>query len=140
MTAFELAITNGKPLEIVDFKVDLLTSPPEIQEVIQRSDNFHQPNVLKIVHNDTPLDEGSLNISVCKFQTGRCILHIFGKIRGQELRREKELSESDANDPAIINKRIKYVLVHSRNILKMYYLNSNIRSIEDHLMAFVIAA
>jgi hypothetical protein len=143
MNALELASTNGKPLEIVDFRVDLLTSPPEIQEkVIQRLDStsLNQADDLKIVYQNPHLDEGCLNISVCKFNTGKCTIHILGKIRGQELRTEKELPESTANDPATINKRIKHVLVNSRNILKLYYLNSNVRSIENHLMAFVIAA
>ena len=34
MTAFKLPLADGKPLEIIDFKVDFLTSPPEIKEEI----------------------------------------------------------------------------------------------------------
>jgi len=143
MTAFQLPITDGKPLEIVDFKIDLLTSPPEIKEkVIQQVDNYllSEPDALKIVYSNAPLDEGRLNIYVCKFNSGKCRVHIFGKIKGREFRTEKELPGNTANNPAIINERIKHVLVNSRNILKLYYLNSNIQSIENHLMAFVIAA
>lgn len=143
MTAFELPINDGKPIEIIDFKIDLLASPPQIkEEVIERADNYFltQPDILKIVYNDATLDEGHLNIYICKFPKGKCRVHIFGKIRGQELRTEKELLESAANNPAIINERIKHVLISSRNILKKYYLNSNVKSIENHLMAFLIAA
>lgn len=142
MTAFELATMEEKPQDIVDFRVDLLTSPPEIKDqVIQRLDNTlsSQPDAIKIVYHNSPLDEGCLNISVSKLQTGKYTLHILGKIRGHELRTEKELPESTSNNPAIINMRIKHVLLKSRNILKMYYLNYNVKSIENHLIAFVIA-
>ena len=143
MTAFELPITDGKPLEIVDFKIDLLSSPPQIkEELIQRTDNYvlDQPDAFKIIYNNATLDEGHLNIYVCQFPKGKFRVHIFGKIKGQELRTEKEIPGSNVDSPAIINDRIKYVLVNSRNILKMYYANSNIKSIENHLMAFLIAA
>lgn len=143
MTAFELQAADGKPLEIVDFKVDLLTSPPLIkEEVINQVDHYlsTQPNALKIIYSNASLDEGHLNIYVCKFPTGKCKVHILGKIRGQEIRKEKDLPEYSIENPSRIHERIKYVLVNSRNILRMYYMNSNVKSIENHLMAFINAA
>lgn len=143
MTAFDLQVADGKPLEIVDFKVDLLKSPPQIkEEVIRRVDDYlsTKDDAMRIVYSDIPLDEGRLNVYVCKFETGKCKVHIHGKIRGQELRTEKEFPESSSNSPSRVNERIKYILVNSRNILKMYYQNSNVKSIENHLMAFLIAA
>ncbi len=142
MTAFELPIMDGKPLEIVDFKVDLLTSPPQIREqVIQKVDDYllTEPDALKIVYSDAPLDEGRLNIYICKFPTGKCRVHIFGKIKGKELRTEKEFPETVAKG-SITKDRIKHILSNSRNILKIYYQNANVKSIENHLMAFLIAA
>jgi hypothetical protein len=141
MTAFVLPISDGKPLEIVDFKVDLLSSPPEIKEkIINAVDNYisTQTDAIKIIYNDAPIDEGRLNIYVCKFKTGKYRLHIFGKIKGQEFRTEKELSEAYSNSLSILNDRIKYVLISSRNILRNYYLSNNVKSIEDHLLAFLI--
>lgn len=143
ITAFELPINEGEPLEIVDFKVDLQASPPVIMEkVIDGVDNYilNQSNALKIVYKDASIDEGRLNIYVCKFKTGRCRLHIFGKINGQEFKSEKELSENSAKSQWILNEKIKYVLFKSRNILRLYYLNSNLKSIEDHLNAFLLAS
>ena len=143
MTAFELPMQDGKPMEIVDFKVNLLTSPPEIREqVIQEVDHYllSAPDALKIVYSNAHLDEGRLNIYVCKFPSGKCRIHILGKIKGREFRTEKELAETEANHPELVDKRIKHVLNTSKNILRMYYMNSNIQSIENHLLAFVIAA
>ena len=141
MTAFELPITDGKPLEIVDFKVELLVSPPEVrEEIINEVDNYisTHTDAIKIVYHNAPVDEGRINIYVCKFKTGKYRLHIFGRIKGQDWRTERVLSEAYSNSSGILNKRIKYVLVTSRNILRNYYLSNNVKSIEDHLMAFLI--
>ncbi len=141
MKPFELPPSDGKPLEIIDFKVDLSASPPEIkEEIINEVDNYisAQPDAIKIVYDNAPFDEGRLNIYVCKFKSGKYRLHILGKIKGRELRTEKELSEQYSSRAGILNERIKYVLVTSRNILRNYYLNNNVKSIEDHLMAFLI--
>jgi hypothetical protein len=139
MTAFTLPADDGKPLEIIDYKIDLLVSPPEIQEeIISSIDNYimSQPDCIQIVYKNAVTDEGRLNIYVCKFVTGKYRLHIFGKIKGQEFRTEKVLSEN--HQVHILNERIKYVLVSSRNILRNYYLNANLQSMENHLMAFLV--
>lgn len=141
MTAFVVPPSDGKPLEIVDFKVDLLLSPPEIQEKnIEVVDNYVSTlsDAIQIIYKDAPLEEGYLNIYLCKFKTGKHRLHIFGKIKGQEFKIDKELSESSSNTLGLSNDRIKYVLVKSRNILRTYYLSSKIKSIEEHLLAFLI--
>jgi hypothetical protein len=143
MTAFVVPPSDGKPLKIVDLKVDLLLSPPVIQEKnIEEVDNYvsTQSNAIEIIYSDAPTEEGYLNIYVCKFKTGKHRLHIFGKIKGQEFKIDKELSGSYYNTTGISSDRIKYVLVKSRNILRTYYLNANLKSIEEHLMAFLIPA
>lgn len=140
MTAFTLPQNDGTPLEIIDFKIDLLSSPPEIKEeiIIETVDNYvtSQQGHLEITYKNAITDEGRLNIYLCKFKTGKHRLHIFGKIRGQVLRTEKELSEN--YEASQLNARIKHVLQSSRNILKNYYVNSNLQSMENHLMAFLI--
>jgi hypothetical protein len=45
MTAFSLPDIDGKPLEIVDFHVDLVLSPPEIEaKVIETVDQYVSTN------------------------------------------------------------------------------------------------
>lgn len=139
MTAFTLPADDGKPLEIIDYKIDLLVSPPEIkEEIISSVDNYvtPQPNGIEIIYKNAITDEGRLNIYVCKFKTGKYRLHIFGKIKGKEFRTEKELSEN--HQAHILKERIKYVLLSSRNILRSYYLSANLQSMENHLMAFLV--
>lgn len=141
MTTFELPAGEGKPLEIADFKVDLLLTPPKIEErIIERVDNYVSTGTqaIKINYKDASVEEGHLNIYICRFSTGKCRLHIFGRIRGKEFRTEKEVSEVRAGNLNILNQKIKYVLTSSRNILRTYYLNSNLKSLEDHLIAFLI--
>jgi hypothetical protein len=141
MTSFELPVTEGKPIGIIDFKVDLLLSPPKIEErVIEKVDPYvsAQPNTLKIDYKDARLQEGYLNIYVCRFQTGRYRLHIFGKMAGKEFRTEREIPFASTVSINALNERIKQVLVSSRTILRTYYLHSNLKNIEDHLMAFLI--
>ncbi|MCW3076431.1 MAG: hypothetical protein JWO32_1040 [Bacteroidetes bacterium] len=143
MKVFELPLHDGKPIDIMDYKVDLLVSPPLIEErIIDTVDNYidTQTQPLKIEYKDAPTDEGRLNIYICRFRTGKYRLHIFGKIRGQEFRTEKEVVDGNFSQNDILKQRIKYVLKSSRNILRTYYLNSNLKSMEDHLIAFLIPA
>ncbi|MGZ3898858.1 MAG: hypothetical protein ACXVNM_02595 [Bacteroidia bacterium] len=141
MTIFELPVTEGKPVGIVDFKIDLLLSPPVIeQRIIETVDPYisTQTQTIKIEYKDALIDEGWLNIYICRFKTGKYRLHIFGKMKGTEFRTEKEIMDPGTNSLGIVNERIKYVLINSRNILRKYYLTSNLKSLEDHLMAFLI--
>jgi hypothetical protein len=143
MTAFKLPMADGKPLEIIDFKVDFLVSPPEIkEEFINSLDSYltTQNGSLEVTYKDANTDEGRLNIYLCKFKAGKYRLHIFGRIKGQEFRIEKVLSDTSFNCRGISSERIKYVLLSSRNILKKYYLNANLKSIENHLQAFLISS
>jgi hypothetical protein len=140
MTAFELPASEGKPINIIDYKVDLILSPPVIHErVIDAVDNYISLNqeCIKIDYKDALIDEGRLNIYICRFKTGKYRLHIFGKLKGQEFRSEKEFLETSSNSWGVLNQRLKYVLVSSRNILRTYYMNANVKSIETHLMAFI---
>ncbi|MEO6304704.1 MAG: hypothetical protein ABIP51_16200 [Bacteroidia bacterium] len=141
MTTFELPKTEGKPSNIVDFEVDLLLSPPEIKErVIDNVDNYisAQPEKFIIEYKNASVDEGRLNIYICQFNSVKYQIHVFGRIRGKEFRMDKEIRVSQSNSLGIHNIRIKYILINSRRILRNYYLNSNLKSIEDHLMSFLL--
>ncbi|MDF2438640.1 MAG: hypothetical protein K0Q95_3016 [Bacteroidota bacterium] len=143
MTEFELPVSDGKPINIVDFKVNLVASPPEIKEsVIDIVDHYvsTQEEYIKIDYKQAAvIDEGRLNIYICRFKTGKLRIHIFGKIKGEEFRSEKEITESGTNNWTYVNQKIKYVLMSSKNILRTYYLRANVKSIEDHLMAFIVS-
>jgi hypothetical protein len=140
MKSFDLPFEEGKPLTIADFKLYLQTSPPSIQErIISSVDKYinAQTGCFKIVYDDAPTEEGYLNICVCRFKTGRYRLHIFGTINGEPFTREKEIVDPRVHSFAMIYEKIRFVLVQSRNILKTYYNNANIKSLEDHLLAFL---
>jgi hypothetical protein len=141
MTEFELPQNEGMPIGIVDFKVDLASNPPEIKDrIIESVDNYilGDCDKIKIDYKDAPTEEGQLNIYICRFKTGKYRLHIFGRIKGKVFRTEKEISDASTSSLGLLNEKIKYVLVRSRNILKTYYMHSNLKSIEDHLMAFLL--
>ncbi len=138
-----LHINEGKPLEIIDFKVDFLTSPPEIKEQstgpIDDYVSIHG-DFIEVRYKDDVTKEGSLDIYVCKLAAGKYRLHIIGKINGKEFRIEKALLDTSFNCKGISSERIKYILLSSRNILKKYYLRANVRNIENHLQAFLISS
>jgi hypothetical protein len=141
MKTFNLPLEEGKPLSIADFKLYLQSTPPSIQQrVINSVDKYilAQSKCFKITYNDAPVDEGYLNICVCRFSTGKYRLHMFGKINGHEIQREKEIVDHHNHGFGLLYEKIKYVLLQSRNILKTYYNNSNIKSLEDHLLAFLL--
>jgi hypothetical protein len=141
MSAFNQPLEVGTPLEIIDFKVDLLSSPPEIiGEIIEHTNEFTgaPADAFEINYRHGTMVEGQLNIYVCKFKTGKCWLHIFGRMKGKEFRTERELSGYHQHH--FSKERVLHVLQSSRHILQKYYLNSNIESIENHLVAFLVPA
>src|ERR1043165_4708235 len=106
MTSFELPATEGKPLDIIDFKVDLQTSPPNIQErIIEKVDPYviTATDAIKINYKDANIKEGNLNIYVCRFATGRYRLHIFGCMTGKEFRTEREIPVTGSHGLQVLN-------------------------------------
>lgn len=141
MAAFSLPDKDWKPLQLVNFHVDLALSPPEIKAtIIETVDHYLSTNTgsIKIDYSDAQNTEGHLNVYICRFRDGLCRLHIFGTIKGQEFQAEKEIKDKSSRGLINLNDRIKYVLLQSRNILRIYYLNGNIQSLENHLMAFLL--
>lgn len=138
-----MPMADGKPLEIIDFNVDFLTSPPIIkEEIISSVENYltTQNDVIEVNYKNAITIEGRLNIYLCKFRAGKYRLHIFGRIKGQDFKIEKVLSDTSFNCRGVSSERIKYILFNSRNILKKYYINANLKSIENHLQAFLISS
>jgi len=140
MRTFELPETSGKLLSFVDYEVDLVLSPPEIKEtIIAQTDELVEDNngKLELRYKHMLVDEGRLKIFVCDFSTGKCCIYIYGKIKGNEIKCVKEFTGNKNISSSVKNIKIKYVLVYSRNILRNYYLSSDIKSIEKHLSTFL---
>jgi hypothetical protein len=140
MKTFALPDHEGMPLKIADIKVDLQSTPPLIHDRILESIDEYisaQSGAIKVEYKDAPIKEGYLNIYICQFKAGKYRLHIFGKINGRAFRTEKEFRDTSTNSLGIMNEKIKYVLDKSRNILKNYYVNANMKSLEEHLNAFL---
>lgn len=143
MNTFELPAEDGKPQTIADFKIYLHSSPPLIKErIINRTDSYitSQTGKYKIEYKDAPLGEGYLNICVIRAEKGTYHFHIFGKIKGAEFHKEKTISDSDKISFGFLYRKVRYVLLQSRNILRVYYTQSNLKSMEEHLMAFLVPA
>lgn len=140
MRSFNLPHEEGKPASIADFKLCLQTSPPRIQErIISSVDKYikMETGCFKIEYEDAPLDEGTLNICICRFNSGKYRLHIFGTLNGEPFSREKDIADPRSHSFGVLYEKIRFVLIQSRNILKTYYNNANIKSMEDHLLAFL---
>ncbi|MDF2449945.1 MAG: hypothetical protein K0R26_2449 [Bacteroidota bacterium] len=143
MKSFKVPVTDGKPLEIIDFKVDFMASPPEIKQEIVNPVECGltvQDGDMEVIYQDAIVSEGWLNIYLCKFNAGKYRLHIFGKMKGQEFKIEKALSDTSFNCRGVSSERIRHILINSRNILKKYYMNANLTSIENHLQAFLVSS
>ncbi|MBL7922468.1 MAG: hypothetical protein JNJ40_19280 [Bacteroidia bacterium] len=139
MKTFELPVTSGKLLNFVDYELDLVLSPPEIKEtIIEKTDELVDENngKMELRYQNAIIDEGRLKIFVCDFSTGKYCIYIYGKIKGKEIKSVKEFTASNIS-ASIKNIKIKYILVHSRNILRNYYLSSDTKSIETHLTTFL---
>ena len=139
MRIIELPVENGKLLNFVDYELDLVLSPPEIKEtMIESTDDLveNKNGKLELRYKNMLVDEGRINIFICDFSTGKCCICIYGKIKGQEIKTIKEFTSSNVS-ASVKNIKIKYVLVHSRNILRNYYLSSDTKSIETHLTTFL---
>lgn len=139
MRTFELPETSGKLLNFVDYELDLVLSPPEIKEtIIEKTDELVDDNngKMELRYQNMTMDEGRLKIFVCDFSTGKYCIYIYGKIKGKEIKSLKEFTGSNIS-ASVKNIKIKYILVHSRNILRNYYLSSDTKSIENHLTTFL---
>ncbi len=139
MKTYDLTNNNAQLLNLVDYEVDLLSSPPEIKETVKKTEEFTIiPNEEFSPENkNTTWEEGRLNVFVCDFSNEKYCIYIYGRINGQNIYSKKEFKWSSNVSTSFKNTRIKYILIHSRNILKNYYLSSDAKSIEKHLTTFL---
>jgi hypothetical protein len=139
MNVFELLLTEGEPVNITAFEVNLLASPPEIiRKIINVKKHLPVNQLVKIMqYRDANFDEGCLNIFSCRYDSGKCIIHFFGNMKGTELNTEANLKTETLRDFDMLNERIKFILTKSKNILKSYYKDSKFKNIEHHILAFL---
>jgi hypothetical protein len=140
MGTLELPQKNGKLLNFVDYELDLILSPPEIKEtIIAKTDELVADNngKLELRYNNMIVDEGRLKIFICDFNSGKCCIYIYGKVKGKEIKSTVEFTSAKNVSASVKNFKIKYVLIYSRNILRNYYLSADTTSIENHLTTFL---
>jgi hypothetical protein len=139
MDALDLFYSEEKPLNIADFNIFLQSSPPQITErTIYDYDVFNTSNRdNKLTRKKPKASEGCLNIRVYQLSNHRFRLYVLGKIKGKDLQLKKEIINSSPNNFIILSEKMRYTLAQSKNILKFYYQRSNLKSLEEHLVAFL---
>jgi hypothetical protein len=138
---FEIPLGEGTPAGIADFEVYLQASPPEIKErIIFSVDKYLsvEDGEQLVIYKDAPLQEGYLNIFMFHFKSGKCRLHIFGKLHGEQLHVEHEIINPCSKSIKVLNERVRFVLLQGRNILKAYYAASNLEQLQKHLLDFLL--
>ena len=138
MSKFKLSIKEAKAFNILDFEVDFLFSPPSIKEkTVENIDKYISLKVQSFTECiNTTFEERCLHNHFYQFNTFKYCNRVFEKINGKELRIEKEVNNAVTNSIGLQNFRVKYVLINSRNILRKYYLNCNLQSMENHSSSF----
>lgn len=137
MNAFKVPLSEGNPSKITDFKIDLHSSSGQ---VFENSKTISEKYVVKtsdsnlIIYKDAPLHEGYLNVYLCYFDSGKYFLHIFGRINNSDFRTEKVIDPARFDSTYPIAEKIKYVLTHSKNILRKFYQECRVKSLEEYLL------
>jgi hypothetical protein len=139
MNAPDIFHSHEKPLNVADFNIFLQSSPPQIIEKTIYDYDAHnsdkdETNLLEQTHDTT---EGRLNIRVCQFSNNKISLYILGKVQGKDVRLNKEVVVQSSNGFILLSEKVRYTLTQSKNILKLYYQRANLKSLEDHLIAFL---
>lgn len=139
MFEFELSLQEGHPTNLFCFILDIVSTPPLIsgKTLNEKLYTPSNPLVKSISYRDADTREGFLNIFSCRFENGKCTVHIFGILKGIRLNCIKEISLSTFRDFEMLNERIKFILNKSKSILKTYYKDSKIKNIEHHLLTFL---
>lgn len=139
MDAFELLLEDNYPVNLTAFELNLAASPPTISDKIIDLKKYLPINKLvkTISFRDASLSEGILNIYSFLFEDGKCQVHFFGNLKGQELKTLLELKKDNLRNFDLFNEKIKFILTKSKNILRIYYQGEKIKNIEFHLAAFL---
>jgi hypothetical protein len=139
MNDFELSLDEGNPANIFFFLLDLLSAPPKISGKTLNPQKYIPINtrVKNVQFKDAILNEGYLNIYSCRFESGKCIVYLFGILKGIQLKSEIEYKIETLRDFDMLNEKIKFILAKSKNILKSYYKEAKIKNIEHHMLAFL---
>lgn len=120
------------------YQLNLLSSEMKEKEILN-FDQLIQVNGTsrKLKYSESPQEEGFLSIPIGRCKDSRCFMHLFGRMNGEEFKSVARIGTySDAEFP-IIKERVKNIIVSSKQTLKRYYLESDLKGIEEHLTAFL---
>lgn len=123
---------------ITMFQVNLLTTEVRETAVNDVQRQIQQTGAEKTLsYANIRIEEGLLNIPVCRCDDDCCFVQLFGKLKGEEFQSVAKIGNYGADEFTIINQRIKYVLQNSKQSLKRYYIESDFVSLREHLTAFL---
>ncbi|MGZ3931747.1 MAG: hypothetical protein ACXVPQ_06030 [Bacteroidia bacterium] len=139
MNALELSLEQGNITHITTHELNLNSSPAEVLTGTLPVEKLIPKNkmVKHIQIRNANFEEGNLNIYTCRFEHGKCNIYIFGNLKKMEINNTIVLTIDNLRTFDILNEKIKYILSKSKTILKSYYNDSKIKSIEYHMMSFL---
>jgi hypothetical protein len=142
MNIFDLPHYGATPKNISFFGIDMDKTSSSIRERMIGTESIDESlliggNRTGLERRDAVNSEGALNIYIYRFEGGKCFIDIFGKVNNKEFKTESEIGRYDLTEFNTLNKRIKYTLSSSRTTLKRYYHESNLKAIQEHLVAFL---
>lgn len=139
MNVLELSLEEGNPINITAHELNLNASPGEIVTKALAVEKLIPKNkmVKHIQIREANFDDGNLNVYTCRFDNNRCDIHIFGNFRKMEINCTINMTIESLRTFDILNEKIKYILSKSKTILRSYYNDSKIKSIEYHMMSFL---
>jgi hypothetical protein len=143
MSTFPWHADKGKPTHIAMYNINFLLPQPEVVgRSLTPAAKFVRANSFtnEIEYKMAGTEEGLLNVYLCRFESGLCQIHIFGKIKGLDFKKEIGLNDHSESGFDVICNQIRYVLSKSRIILKSYYQQANTKNIEDHLSTFMFVS
>ncbi|MBA3663884.1 MAG: hypothetical protein H0W61_06710 [Bacteroidetes bacterium] len=136
---FELSLEEGNPVNIFSFIMDLHSIPPITSGQTLSVEKYIPLNALvkSVAFKDANFENGYLNIYSCRFENGKCVVYIFGNLKGQLLKTSIDFKIETLRDFDLLNEKINFILSKSKNILKSYYKAGKLKNIEHHLLAFL---
>jgi hypothetical protein len=141
MNVFKLPVFEDRPLTITDFKIDLQSSSsPVFERYLNTTENylFSSNDSSFIIYKDALLDEGYLNMYLCQFETGKYILHIFGRINNLDFKTEKLFEPENRDSTMTLPEKIRYVLLQGKEALQRLYKESSLKELEEGLLNAIL--
>jgi hypothetical protein len=139
MKVLELSLQQGNPINITAHELNLSSTPMDVLTKTLQVEKLIPQNKMvdHIQVRNADFGDGNLNIYTCRFEKDKCNICIFGNFKGTEINKIILVNVDSLRTFDILNEKIKYILSKSKTILKSYYNDSKIKSIEYHMMSFL---